>query len=187
MFGSREGSAPSCLALNASHKHLRHNALAFPCHPAEGNGSGVSGVSAELKRGRFTYDSYVSMPHGPVLSATLDRINERPMYEGRCWDRHITPKRDNEVALRNAGNVPNDQLSKAEEGLIDEIFQTYGHLNRWDLVALTHQLPEWTDPAGSSQPIDPADILLSEGYTEEDVADMRAEWEEAAYAASLFT
>ncbi|WP_420126650.1 Panacea domain-containing protein [Longimicrobium sp.] len=134
----------------------------------------------------FTYDSYVSMPHGPVLSATLDRINERPMYEGGYWDQHITPKRNNEVALRNADNVPTDQLSKAEEALIDEIFRTYGHFNRWDLVALTHKLPEWTDPAGSSLPIDPADILLSEGYTEEDVADMRAEWDEAAYAASLF-
>jgi uncharacterized phage-associated protein len=135
----------------------------------------------------FTYDSYVSMPHGPVLSATLDRINERPMYEGGYWDQHITPKQNNEVALRDAETVPADQLSRAEEALIDEIFRTHGHLSRWELVELTHQLPEWTDPHGSSLPIDPAAILLGEGYTEEDVADMRAEWEEAAYAASLFT
>lgn len=135
----------------------------------------------------FTYDSYVSMPHGPVLSATLDRINERPMYEGGYWDQHITPKQNNEVGLRDADNVPDDQLSRAEEALIDEIFRTYGHLGRWDLVELTHRLPEWTDPHGSSLPIDPAAILLGKGYTEEDVADMRAEWEEAAYAASLFT
>src|SRR5215218_6123410 len=58
----------------------------------------------------FTYDSYVSMPHGPVLSATLDRINERPMYEGGYWDQHITPKQNNEVALRDAEKVPDDQL-----------------------------------------------------------------------------
>lgn len=135
----------------------------------------------------FTYDSYVSMPHGPVLSATLDRINERPMYEGGYWDQYITPKQNNEVALRDPGNTPNDQLSRAEEALIDEIFRTYGHLGRWDLVKLTHDLPEWADPHGSSLPIDPADILLSEGYTEEDVVEMQADWDEAAYAATLFT
>src|SRR4028118_844048 len=134
----------------------------------------------------LTYDNYVSMPHGPVLSATLDRINERQVYEGGYWDQHITPKHNNEVSLRNPDAVPNGRLSPAEEALLDEIFQRYGHLGRWQLVELTHKLPEWIDPEGSSLPIDPADILLSEGYSEEDVAEMRAEWDEAAYAASLF-
>jgi uncharacterized phage-associated protein len=134
----------------------------------------------------LTYDSYVSMPHGPVLSATLDRINEQPIYEGGYWDKHITPKLNHEVSLRDMNNVPNDQLSRAEEAILDEIFQKYGHLSRWDLVELTHQLPGWTDPDGSSLPIEPADILLSEGYSAQDVAEMQAEWDEAAYAASLF-
>jgi uncharacterized phage-associated protein len=134
----------------------------------------------------LTYDSYVSMPHGPVLSATLDRINEQQMYEGGYWDKHITPKQNHEVSLRDMNHVPNDQLSPAEEAILDEIFQKYGHLSRWDVVKLTHQLPEWTDPDGSSLPIDPADILLNEGYSKEDVAEMQAEWEAAAYAASLF-
>lgn len=135
----------------------------------------------------LTYDSYVSMPYGPVLSATLDRINEPEMYVGGYWEQHITPKHDFEVALKAPdAPIPNDQLSQAEEALIDEVFERYGHMSRWDLVTLTHALPEWTDPQGSSLPINPEDILLSEGYSEEDVAEMRAEWEEAAYAASLF-
>jgi uncharacterized phage-associated protein len=135
----------------------------------------------------LTYDRYVSMPHGPVVSATLDRINEHEIYQGGYWDTHITPKHNYEVSLREMEAVPNGALSPAEEALIDEIFARYGHLGRWELVKLTHDLPEWTDPQGTSLPINPADILLAEGYSEEDVAEMRGNWDEAGYAASLFS
>lgn len=135
----------------------------------------------------LTYDSCVSIPHGPVLSATLNRINEPEIYEDGYWDKHIAPKHNYEVGLKNPeAAVPNDQLSPAEEALIDEIFQRYGHMDRWELVKFTHTLPEWTDPEGSSLPISPDEILLSEGYSREDVAEMKAEWDHAAYAASLF-
>jgi len=135
----------------------------------------------------FTNDSYVSMPYGPVLSATLDRINEPEMYEDGYWTKHITPKRNYEVALRDPKSPPpNDQLSPADEALIDEIFQRYGEMSRWDLVKLTHTLPEWVDPQGSAIPIRPDDILRSAGYSDEDIAAMQAEWDEAAYAESLF-
>jgi uncharacterized phage-associated protein len=134
----------------------------------------------------LTYDRCVSMPHGPVPSATLDRINEHEIYQGGYWDTHITPKHEYEVSLRDRDAIPNDLLSPAEEALIDEIFARYGHLGRWELVKFTHTLPEWTDPQGSSLPISPADILLAEGYTEEDIAEMRSNWDEVGYAASLF-
>ena len=132
----------------------------------------------------LTHDSYCSLPHGPVLSATLDRINTRECYEGGYWDRYISPKVRFEVRLRQP-DVPHDQLSRAEEALIDEVFAKYGTMSRWDLVEFTHSLPEWTDPRGSALPIDPADILRSEGFSETEIAEMQAEWEEAAYAHAL--
>lgn len=135
----------------------------------------------------LTYDAYVSLPHGPVLSATLDRINDREYYEGGYWDTHIAPKHDNEVSLRDPNGVPHDQLSPAEEELIDEVFRRYGRMTRWELRDLTHQLPEWTDPSGSMLPITPAAILRGEGFSEEDIEEMKAAWEEAAYAASLLS
>lgn len=134
----------------------------------------------------LTYDSYASLPHGPVLSATLDRINTGEAYRGGYWDRHIRPKANNEVGLRDSRDIPNDQLSPAEEALLDEVFTKYGHLGRWDLVERTHELPEWTDPQGSSIPIRPADILRNEGFSDEEIAEMEADWEEAAYARALF-
>lgn len=134
----------------------------------------------------LTYDTYSSLPHGPVLSATLDRINTGEAYHGGYWDRHISPKRNNEVSLRDPDHVPHEQLSPAEEALIDEVFARYGHLKRWDLVARTHELPEWTDPQGSAIPISPADILRNEGYSDDEIGEMESDWEEAAFARALF-
>lgn len=134
----------------------------------------------------LTYDSYASLPHGPVLSATLDRINSGEYYRGGYWDRHITPKANHTVTLRHPAHVPGDQLSPAEEALIDEVFARYGHLPRWKLVDLTHELPEWTDPEGSSLPIEPADILRAEGRSDAEIEELEAEWDELAHAQALF-
>jgi uncharacterized phage-associated protein len=140
---------------------------------------------AFIRFGRpVTYDSYVSMPHGPVLSSTLDRINEAEYYRGGYWDRHIGPKQNHQVALR--GTVPNDQLSRAEEQLIDEIFEKYGAMGRWELVEFTHTLPEWDDPQGSSRPIDPASILRDAGYSDDDIREIAADLDEVALADSIF-
>jgi uncharacterized phage-associated protein len=140
---------------------------------------------ALIRFGRpVTGDSYVSMPHGPVLSSTLDRINQGEYYRDGYWGRHIAPKQDHQVALR--GGVPNDQLSRAEEELIDEVFEKYGRMRRWDLVEFTHTLPEWHDPQGSSHPIDPAEILRDAGYSDDDIRDIAADLHEVELADSIF-
>jgi len=131
-----------------------------------------------------THDSYYSMPHGPVLSFTLDRINEPEGSEGAYWHTLIGPKQDNEVRLVTE-DVPGDQLSPAEEALIDEIFAEYGQMSRWQLRDVTHRLPEWQDPRGSSVRIDPADILRYEGYQEEDINEIAQELEESAIADAI--
>jgi uncharacterized phage-associated protein len=138
--------------------------------------------AALVRWGRpVTHDSYFSMPHGPVLSFTLDRINEPEESAGSYWDRYIAPKVEHELALR-PGDVPADQLSRAELALIDEIFREHGCKSRWELRDLTHQLPEWQDPQGSSRRIDPAHILRSEGFSEEDIRQIASELEESALA-----
>ena len=67
-----------------------------------------------------TYDRYVSMPHGPVLSFTLDRINEGD--EPNClgyWSKFISPPSAYAVSL--IADPQDYALSEAETGLIDEI------------------------------------------------------------------
>ncbi len=132
----------------------------------------------------ITFDWYVSMPHGPVLSFTLDRLNdeadgENPSY----WHRYISERRDNEVALM--GEAPNDQLSPAEEQLLKEVYAEFGQMSRWELRDYSHKLPEWQDPQGSSVPISVRDILLAEGHSEEDVRAVLTELQAEAAASQL--
>lgn len=78
-----------------------------------------------------------------------------------------------------------EELSRAEEELIEEIFVEYGKMNRWDLVNLSHQFPEWRNPEGSALPISYEDILRAGKKSEEEIAATGAELESLAAAESL--
>ena len=99
----------------------------------------------------------VSMPHGLVLSRIYDSIKWGET-EGDPWYEYITERDCNEVSLLNP-DPERDDLSDYETGVLARIHETYGPLDRFELADLTHTLPEWTDPEGSSYQIDPADIL----------------------------
>jgi len=130
---------------------------------------------ALLELGRpISYDRYVSMPHGPVLSRTYDLMvaepdPEQPTY----WRQIISEPRGYTVSL--LGDAPRDQLSRAEEQILDQVFAEFGRRNRWQLRDYMHQLPEYRDPQGSTLPIEIRDILLSQGVSPEDAT---AIWDE---------
>jgi uncharacterized phage-associated protein len=65
-----------------------------------------------------------------------------------------------------------DELSEYEMQVLTEVDEQLGRLNQWELADLTHTLPEWRDPEGSSIPIDPADILKAEGLSSEQIRDV---------------
>jgi hypothetical protein len=65
---------------------------------------------------------------------------------------------------------PIDELSDAEIALIDETFEQYGRLSRWELRDLHHKLPEYVDPGDSHIPISCENILKALGKTETEVA-----------------
>lgn len=117
----------------------------------------------------ITFDSYCSMQHGPVMSFTLDRINFAPKES--YWAKHIAEREGHDVALRGS-RIPCDQLSPAEEGLIDEVWKKYGRMGKYQIRDFTHTLPEWHDPQGSNSPIRIEDILRAEGFSSDDVADV---------------
>lgn len=135
--------------------------------------------AAFVELGRpITFDRYVSMPHGPVLSRTCDLVTGEPdPLLPSYWHRHISAPRNYEVEL--IGQAPNDQLSPAEENILDRVFNQWGHAGRWELVKYTHGLPEYRDPQGSAIPIQYEEILFAQGLNEDDVkaiaADLAAE------------
>ena len=127
---------------------------------------------ALLQWGRpITFDYYVSMPHGPVLSFTLDKINDSAPPDGSSyWHGLISERKDHEVCL--LGEAPNDRLSPAEEEILDAVFGEYGSMSPWEIRDFSHTLPEWRDPKGSSVPIEIRDILLSEGRSDNEVREV---------------
>jgi len=132
----------------------------------------------------ITTDRYVSMDHGPVVSNIYNLIlSEEPAKP--FWSQYITPPLgEYEVALRN-GEVPENQLSRAEEKLLTEIYGTYGTWSRWRLRDFTHTLSEWQDPKGTSIPIEIGEMLRAQGSTEEEIREITAELRSADVADAL--
>lgn len=115
----------------------------------------------------ITRDRYVSMDNGPVLSRVLNLItDDRPKP---VWSEFISaPLGEYEVKLLR--DAPTDALSRAEEKLLDEIFQMYGYRNRWELIEnVMHKLPEWQNPNKSAIPILIRDILKAGGESEDEI------------------
>ena len=130
----------------------------------------------------ITFDSYVSMSKGPVLSTTYDLIRKRVgLGEGQWWQKHISAPSGYVVSLAESPGT--DNLSDAEFDILHRIHEQYGHISsEWELVNLRHCiLPEWKDPKGSSIPIEYEDILRVEGKNEAEVEAIRDELDLMAY------
>jgi uncharacterized phage-associated protein len=135
---------------------------------------------ALLRWGRpVTTDRYVSMDNGPVVSRIYDLIREEPAPgTDPIWRHYISAPQEYEVAL--LAEPETDELSRAEEALIEEVFAKFGNFNRWDLVRISHELPEWQDPNGSAIPIQYRDILRAGNKTDSEIAAVEAELESLA-------
>ena len=120
---------------------------------------------------RLTGDEMVSMPYGPVLSSAYGCF----MGGSEYWDSWIENPGGYDLALRSSVIVNEkdpldtfDELSLAEQEVLDSIFNEFGNVSRWALVAKLHDpkfCPEWEDPHGSSYPIPVSALLMKNGKT----------------------
>lgn len=117
-----------------------------------------------LRFGRsVTGDAVVAMKQGPVLSAIFDRVSQKKQHlPNSAWHNFIPRPAPYVYTVRFSGVPDVGALSEAEVALIDEVFARYRNLSEDDLVELTHQLPEWSDPGKSSKPI-PFEAILKAG------------------------
>ena len=113
-----------------------------------------------------TTDRYISMDHGPAVSRIYNLItDDKPKP---VWAKYISqPIGEYEVELLS--EAPTDRLSRAEETLIQEIYEQYGYQNRWKIVEYMHTLPEWQDPHGSAVPIHIRKILEAAGEDKDEI------------------
>jgi uncharacterized phage-associated protein len=130
----------------------------------------LSDRKALLVRGQtITGDVMVSMPHGPVLSHIYDDAKASPEIQSEAWREYFAGRDNNVIVLREAPST--DELSEFERGILRETNDNYRHYSPSQLRKLTHGLPEYTDPEGSSLKIDPTTILREDGWTTEEIED----------------
>jgi uncharacterized phage-associated protein len=131
-----------------------------------------------------TNDDYFSLDFGPVLSQTYDIIKRSRFYAG-YWDQYIETISYKKVRLK--GNGPKiSKLSDAEIQLIHQIYKEFGKIDAFRLAELTHELPEYQEPHGSSIPIKLADVLSALNYSEQDIERISSELEEEAGIVAIF-
>ncbi len=160
-FHERKATEMACLFLDKHDRRMRYIKLLKLMYIVE--------REAILGWGRsVTFDSFVSMNHGPVLSGTYDLICYEPSPdEDSVFRRHIE-KEGYFVKLKNATPGPG-LLSPAERQVIDQAYADFGHMPWSHLVTHTHGFPEWEDPHGSSRPILIRTILQRNGKTAPEV------------------
>ncbi len=107
----------------------------------------------------ITGDTYVSMPHGPVLSTVLDIINNGKYHNiNPYWYKYISTPSDYEIKLEEIPEL--DALSKREIELIDELYERFKDFNQWEMVDLCHEiLPELEEVKNTSKGIKIETIL----------------------------
>jgi len=111
---------------------------------------------------------YCSMKHGTIISQvlTLMRLIEG-VDEPSVWTEHLT-KVGNEMHLIDGGDAT--LLAPAETMLVDEVFEKFGWMDKWQLCEYTHSFEEWEDAGDSSKPIRVENVLSAVGKSDEEIA-----------------
>lgn len=117
-------------------------------------------------------DRLVSMQHGPVMSITLNLMNGSTESSADGWDAWISDRANHEISLADnkRGIQANDllALSDADIAILNQTWQEFGRMNKFQLVEYTHQhCPEWEDPDGSMIPMQPMDFFKALGFSSE--------------------
>ena len=124
----------------------------------------------------ITGDDVVAMKRGPVLSRIFDLVSQKKQHLPRSAWHNVIPRPAPYVYTVRYSGVPEaGALSEAELSLIDEIYARHRQLSEEDLVELTHELPEWSDPGKTSRPIAYEEILRAGKRTPEQIKAVRRE------------
>ena len=124
-------------------------------------------------------DRLVAMPHGPVLSMTLNHMDGDVESSPGGWDHWVSDKENHELSLvRPLTRAGLDDLSGADLDVLDAVWRQFGQKGRWQIRDYAHHhCPEWEDPHGSSSPIPDEKVFRALGYTSEQAQALEAQVE----------
>ena len=131
----------------------------------------------------ITMDEMHSLPHGPVLSKTMDLINGfADEAENKVWEEWIGARENHTVALQQKLPTEFSHLGPAFEEILESIWAEFGAMNQWQLRDYTHDhCAEWNDPTAfpkKSVRIDEVDVLKAVGFSAKDAHDIAEEIQE---------
>ena len=89
----------------------------------------------------ITGDRVCAMKHGPVLSNILNLIKGRVPRSDE-WARHLQTLPESH-RVRLIDDPRTGSLCRASRELMDDVFDRYGSMPRFQLRDLTHRFPEW--------------------------------------------
>jgi uncharacterized phage-associated protein len=124
--------------------------------------------SMETSAFPITNDRFVSMPHGPVNSLTMNCIDGN--VESGAWSDLIRARSGYQVGLaRTLEEDDIDELSDFELDILESVWSDFGGMSKWEIRDWTHaHCPEWEDPNGSSNPIPHERVLKFLGVANAD-------------------
>lgn len=116
---------------------------------------------------RITDDGMYSLPHGPVLSESLNQMIEG-ISQCAHWNSSIKTTNNVNTLISEFDSDSLHYIAPIHFPVIEGIWNKFGGMRGVELVHWTHKnLPEWKDPNGSSARIDLSDIYKASGYSEE--------------------
>lgn len=121
----------------------------------------------------ITNDKYFSLPHGPILSNTLNIIND--ISNNNEWSLYLEVEQPYTIKLIKPFTT--GMLSKKDIEYITTISDKYKSYSTYQLRDYTHTLPEWKEPNGSNRPIHFADIMKALGKDKDEIREAKKEYD----------
>jgi len=169
MFNERKVAQMAAFLLGKGGNRMPHLKLMKLLYLADRESMGRFGAP-------ISGDRIVAMPHGPVLSMTLNLMDGDVESSPGGWDGLISDKENHELSLKRAATPDDlDELSQADIDVLEAVWKQFGHMDKWAIRDYTHDhCPEWTDPNGSSVPIPYEKVFRALGRPEDEARELGA-------------
>ena len=128
-------------------------------------------------------DVFYSMPHGPVLSQTLNMLNDLVNNKWGEYLDAVDAKYYPDIQAKK--DITLDRLSVRDKTYIKTVSEQFKDFTPKKLENYTHTLPEWVDPNGSSLKIRYRDVMLALGKSEEEISAAKQEYEKISELSRL--
>lgn len=133
----------------------------------------IDRVSIDEDNSSVSGDDFFSLKYGPVLSNTLNIINDIP--NGNDWAEYLSINNNKKIRLIKP--FDEGRLSKKDKYFIQLISDKYKTYTTSQLVDYTHTLPEWKEPKDTNHKIRFVDIMKALGKSDEEIIYAKKEYD----------